>query len=411
MKKLISLFLVICLMLSVLAVTAVAETPIKEFVIDGELDVWYLTEETTPQEDINTYHIKGFDPYVKGVAGTGSAPFEDPETMVEAYTAYDDNYVYFYVKVWDDELRFWNAFEPDDYAMTTDSSTGDSIEFWFDPDPDSVNKFNFNDPTADPTENGKKFYICNNTRDARQGDVQCRVQGVLNPSDNNVKVDDYHDYVDVKDENGNNVLDENGKKVREPIYRPGYNNQLFGDYIHNIENICHFTFENEPVMVNEYTEQIVSSGYGVEVRFPRNDDETKSYYYNIAVNNSSIYKDERYSWAIGSAWWTSYTSGQTVYFQDENPFFAQEIDNGGEVTPPEPPETNTDVLNLGDINSDEKIDAKDALLALRIAVNKYQATDAELVIADVNKDESVNAKDALEMLKFAVEKPSCIPAK
>lgn len=403
MKKIISLFLVIGVMLSVFAVTAVAqETPVKEFVIDGKLDEWYLTEDEAREyypDDLNTYHITWFDPYVKGGAGTGSAPFDEPVTKAELFTAYDDTYVYFYIKVWDDELRFWNDFEPDDYVMTTDSSTGDSIDIWFDPDPDSVNKFNFNDPTMDPTDNGKKFYFCNNTRDARQGDVQCRVQGALNPADNTVKIDDYHDYT---------------KDPREPIYRPGYNNQLFGEYIHNVDNVCHFTFENEPVIIDEWSGKEVSSGYGVELRFPRNDDETNSYYYNIAVNNSSIYRDERYSLALGAAWWTSYTSGQTVHFEEVNPFFNQPIDvdpdQGGQDTPPEPPVPPAPEVKLGDINSDDVINAKDALLALRIAVSKYEATEEELIAADVNKDEVINAKDALEMLKFAVGKPSCIPA-
>ena len=393
MKKIIGLLLVIAVVFSTFAITAVAEAPVKEFVIDGVLDPWYLTNETTPADDINTYHMQWFDPYVKGGAGTGSAPFEEYETKAEAWTAYDDNYVYFYIKVWDDELRYWNAFEPDDYEMTTDSSTGDSIDIWFDPDPDSVNKCNFNDPTADPTENGKKFYFCNNTRDARQGDVQCRVQGALNPDDNTVRIDDYHDYT---------------KDPREPIYRPGYNNQLFGEYIHNIDNIAHFTFENDPVIVNEYSGQEVSSGYGVEVRFPRNDDETNSYYFNIAVNNSSIYRDERYSLAIGSAWWTSYTSGMTVQYQEVNPFFAQDI--GGEPEPgpgPEPGPEPQPTVTLGDLNGDTKVDAKDALNVLKISVNKLNPTEEQKIAADVNKDNNINAKDALEILKKSVGKEAC----
>lgn len=407
MKKIIGLLLVIAVVFSTLAITAVAEAPVKEFVIDGVLDPWYLTNETTPADDINTYHMQWFDPYVKGGAGTGSSPFEEPETKAEAWTAYDDNYVYFYVKVWDDDLRFWKKFEPDDYSWS-DSSEGDSVEFWFDPDPDSVNKFNFNDPTADPVENGKKFYICNNTRDERQGDIHMRMQALLNPDDGNIKIDDYHDYIDVKDENGNNVLDENGNKIRQPIYRPGYNGLRFGEYIHNVDNICHFTFENEPVIVDEYSGKEVSSGYGVEVRFPRNDDETNSYYFNIAINNSSIYKDQRYALALGSAWWTSYTSGMTVEYQEVNPFFAQDI--GGEPEPgpgPEPGPEPQPTVTLGDLNGDTKVDAKDALNVLKISVNKLNPTEEQKIAADVNKDNNINAKDALEILKKSVGKEAC----
>ena len=410
MKKLVSLFLVIGILLSVSAITAVAEAPVKEFVIDGELDCWYLTTETTPIDDLNTYHVVWFDPFVKGGAGTGSAPYEEPVTKAEAFTAYDDNYVYFYIKVWDDELRYWNDFVPDDYEMTTDSSTGDSIDIWFDPDPDSVNKYNFNDPTMDPTENGKKFYFCNNTKDERQGDVQCRIQGALNPADNSVRIDDYHDYVTVDG-------------VRTPIVRPGYNGLKFGEYINNVENVCHFTFENDPVIVDEYTGREVSSGYGVEVRFPRNDDETNSYYFNLAVNNSSIYRDERYALAIGAAWWTSYTSGLTISYQEVNPFFAQDFSNDGgdDVTPPDdggddvtPPDDGGNdpapTVKLGDLDNNDAIDAKDALVVLKISVNKITPTNEQKIAADVNKDTAINAMDALEILKYSVNKITSFPA-
>ncbi len=63
---------------------------------------------------------------------------------------------------------------------------------------------------------------------------------------------------------------------------------------------------------------------------------------------------------------------------------------------------------FGDLNLDEKIDAKDALMVLRLAVNKLEMTDELFVLGDVNFDEKVNAKDALEILKFAVGKPSVL---
>ncbi len=63
---------------------------------------------------------------------------------------------------------------------------------------------------------------------------------------------------------------------------------------------------------------------------------------------------------------------------------------------------------LGDVNNDGKINAKDALVVLKIAVNKYTPDNSELFAADVNKDNSINAKDALEILKYAVNKPSCL---
>ena len=67
-----------------------------------------------------------------------------------------------------------------------------------------------------------------------------------------------------------------------------------------------------------------------------------------------------------------------------------------------------DVLNQkGDNNHDDTINAKDALVALQLAVNKIESTPGLLQVTDVNGDTHVNAKDALEILKKAVGKPAC----
>ena len=63
---------------------------------------------------------------------------------------------------------------------------------------------------------------------------------------------------------------------------------------------------------------------------------------------------------------------------------------------------------LGDVNEDTKIDAKDALMVLKFAVNKIELTADQQLAADVNKDTKIDAKDALEILKYAVDKPSVI---
>ncbi len=65
-------------------------------------------------------------------------------------------------------------------------------------------------------------------------------------------------------------------------------------------------------------------------------------------------------------------------------------------------------VKMGDVNGDGIIDAKDALIVLKIAVDKYTATDAEKTAADVNEDQKIDAKDALEILKYAVKKPSAL---
>lgn len=63
---------------------------------------------------------------------------------------------------------------------------------------------------------------------------------------------------------------------------------------------------------------------------------------------------------------------------------------------------------LGDVNKDTKINAKDALMVLRIAVNKLVANEQQTVAGDVNKDTKIDAKDALEILKYSVGKPSVL---
>ncbi len=64
--------------------------------------------------------------------------------------------------------------------------------------------------------------------------------------------------------------------------------------------------------------------------------------------------------------------------------------------------------NMGDLNADQAVNAKDALLALKFAVNKATPSYIQFFVADIDANNSINAKDALEMLKFAVGKPSAL---
>ncbi len=90
----------------------------------------------------------------------------------------------------------------------------------------------------------------------------------------------------------------------------------------------------------------------------------------------------------------------------------------GEEPPPAPPisttptdtvpPTNTNVAKVGDVNADGKINAKDALAVLKIAVGKMTPTPLQQQLANVNWDAFINAKDALEILKYSVNKPSCL---
>ncbi len=58
----------------------------------------------------------------------------------------------------------------------------------------------------------------------------------------------------------------------------------------------------------------------------------------------------------------------------------------------------------GDVNADGNINAKDALLVLKYAVNKEQFTALQLQAANVTKQETPNAKDALDILQKSVGK-------
>ncbi len=74
------------------------------------------------------------------------------------------------------------------------------------------------------------------------------------------------------------------------------------------------------------------------------------------------------------------------------------------------PVASANVLNgqsagsYGDLDDSYKIDAKDALLVLKYAVQKQTFTKKQLILADVNVDKAINAKDALEILKYSVSK-------
>jgi len=59
-------------------------------------------------------------------------------------------------------------------------------------------------------------------------------------------------------------------------------------------------------------------------------------------------------------------------------------------------------FRLGDINSDGKITAKDAMLIQRYAVHLIKLDDTQLKAADVNSDGKVTNKDALAILRFTI---------
>ncbi len=443
MKKIIAFTLILAVLLSgfVLCTPAAAETE-KKFVVDGNLDVWYLSNEETPVTDMNYYHFGSLDAYNKDPDnGHGIYFFDGAETAAEVYMAYDNTYVYVFVKCWDDDIARHSV----DTGDVSEKS--DSIEVWFDPDPNSQTM------NPDGTEQEKinggfpNFSDC--TADPEQGDVRFRMRA------SDLEVGDMHNAA-----------------------KPPYGGESYHLYFKRTENVRGFYFENEPREVA--SGDTVSSGYGLEARFPRYDvTGGNAFRVNVAVNNRCEEVETWYALAMGSSWWLDYaTANEVIYADEENPFFAQDVSQKSlyytdndynaagmavkeaiaqlpsnvtvlekaqvqaavdayialdniqkgyvqarnfdvlkaaaeklgialdeEIVEPDPPAPQ---VKLGDLNGDDKVDAKDALNVLKISVNKLNPTDDQKVAADVNKDESINAKDALEILKYSVNKPSCL---
>ncbi len=61
-------------------------------------------------------------------------------------------------------------------------------------------------------------------------------------------------------------------------------------------------------------------------------------------------------------------------------------------------------VKYGDIDANQAIDAKDALLVLRSAVGKIRFTTIQWNVANVNGDKTIDAKDALLILRYSVGK-------
>ena len=68
------------------------------------------------------------------------------------------------------------------------------------------------------------------------------------------------------------------------------------------------------------------------------------------------------------------------------------------------PAFGTKEIVYGDVNFDGNIDAKDALLILKHAVDKITLTPEQALVAQVDGEEGINAKDALDILKYSVNK-------
>lgn len=366
------------------------------FVVDGKLDSWYRD---TDASGLNQYHFSSKEGEIDAYLSSGGWDMYDGDrdTDVEFWTAYDEEYIYVYAKVYDTDLN-----------IKSDNNYSDSLTIYLDPDPMSRSK------SSNPEGH---FYV--HTEDPAQGDIGVRLRG------KDLYVDDYHD-----------------------IEKVGYSVPL-KSYFNDTSNYCPFRFDDN--------EDGVDDGYGVEARFPRNDDESGQYRINFA--NGSFREDDtqRYTYSFGRAWWMDYSSMMIFDFDDENnPFLGSQ--GGNEEDPDQQAADKVDALIAalpatvteanrkaveearaaynaltaaqkalvknyetlvkaekalekpvdpvmrGDVNGDKKVDAKDALLVLKAAVGKEKLTPEQEKIADLTGDSKINASDALIILKIAVGK-------
>lgn len=306
MKRMISALLVAALLCSMFVMGVVAENADstvaipadqleKKFVVDGNLDIWYLNaDDETAEGDGNYYQYVAFSPIEKS---DGVSYYADPVTFAQGWTAWDDDYVYVYVKVWDDHLI---AFDPSGAHAGLDSSAADCVGIFFDPDPNSQTHsfvYDTDKHNGNIIDEIKKDAPIDNffaqTSDPEQGDTQFRWRPLED------QIDDYHN-----------------------VTKPGYNGVSFRDYITSTDNLVTFTFENDPIIVEE-TGTEVSSGFGFEVRLPRNNDKSNAYRFHLYAANSSDENWSRYTLATGNAWWMQYDTAWNVYYQKNAPFFNQ----------------------------------------------------------------------------------------
>ncbi len=372
-------------------------TPTDGFVIDGKLDEYYIKEDASG----NLYYFNhdmidawvsdgGWDPYY-GVTDHG----------FEIYTAYDDDYLYFYARAFDTTLT----------KIENDPNRNDSIALYLDPDPTSW----YN--SANPDNGGFYFH----TDDGNQGDMKFRLHGY------DLSLDDM-----------------------SPNSKTCLGNDTIANWLANANNFKSFYFDDDEDGNND--------GYGFEVRIPRVED-NGTYTYNFACGSYKENYADQYTWSLGRSWWIDYNSMAVVEYADTNPFLnqgyvdpllaaAKAVDELIKKIPAELTAENYDqyvaateaareafdalelaakilmkeqaaletaeriiknyvpeeLAKRGDINMDDSVNAVDALLVLQAAVGKATLTDKQTAMADLNGDTKIDAVDALAILKIAVGK-------
>lgn len=88
-----------------------------------------------------------------------------------------------------------------------------------------------------------------------------------------------------------------------------------------------------------------------------------------------------------------------------NPKSIASKDANGALSPITKPNVTDDPYGgyeLGDVNGDGKINAKDATLVMQYAIDLIELSDMQIARANVNKDNAINAKDATLILRYAI---------
>ncbi len=377
MKKLISFILAVVMLVTAMpALLVTAETSEEPaFVIDGKLDKWYRSDDWALANEFYCYFNTLEDANMEVISkesgadnGVSYLPEFNEAVQVKIYAAYDDHYAYFYVDVVDPHIA--SAYINDDGSENAYSQYIENIDFYIDTDVNSCD--------------GEFFDNCSSYLDA---DTHFRLiahnQGI----------------VDCKGE-PKYIFEKETVLVNEKTGEPDYSAGGF------------FKHPDNTVPFHKYDEEGNVIGYGCETRVPLaywyGETEYQEVYYNIAITNSTTTMDpDHCAITTGQRWWLAYDTGRIFYIDPDvaNPFLNVENDD---VTPPDNDDPIPPAIPMGDLNGDEKVDAKDALNVLKISVNKVTPTDEQKIAADVNEDTSINAKDALEVLKFSVNKPSAL---
>ena len=66
--------------------------------------------------------------------------------------------------------------------------------------------------------------------------------------------------------------------------------------------------------------------------------------------------------------------------------------------------TNYKIVLSGDVNSDGKVNSKDALMTLYHTIKKVNLDDEKALAADVISDDKITSKDALKILYYTIKK-------